>query len=71
MHKVEFKPYGPGDDADFVHSNRLTLAFWRIAEGTLVPQHSHEQEQIVNVLSGELELTIDGVTESIALPIFE
>ena len=63
MHKVELKPWGPGVDADFVHSDRVTLAFWRIRKDTPVPLHNHENEQIVNVLEGELEFTIDGVTE--------
>lgn len=63
MHKIELRPYGPGVDADFVHTDRVTLAFWLVEEGTPVPPHSHENEQIVNVLEGELEFTIDGVTE--------
>ena len=63
MRKIDPKPFGRGIDADFVHTDRVTLAFWCMAEGTPVPEHSHENEQIVNVLEGELELTIDGVTE--------
>ena len=63
MRKIELKPYGPGVHADFVHTGRVTLVFWHFAKGTPVPLHSHENEQIVNVLEGELELTIDGVTE--------
>ena len=63
MQKIDIQPYGPGVGADFVHTERVTLAFWAIEAGTRVPEHSHENEQIVNVLEGELEFTIDGVTE--------
>ena len=63
MQKIDIQPYGPGVAADFVHAERVTLAFWSIDAGIRVPEHSHENEQIVNVLEGDLEFTIDGITE--------
>ena len=34
----------------------------RLDAGCHVPTHAHDNEQIVNVLEGELEFSIDGVT---------
>ncbi|HVS64045.1 MAG TPA: cupin domain-containing protein [Thermoanaerobaculia bacterium] len=45
----------------FVHSATMTHAYWRIEQGAVVPEHRHPQEQVVNVLEGELELVLDGV----------
>jgi len=45
----------------FVHSATMTHAYWRIEQGAVVPEHQHAQEQVVNVLEGELELVLDGV----------
>ncbi|MCF7935750.1 MAG: cupin domain-containing protein [Synergistales bacterium] len=57
---MEEKELRPGLHVRFVHSDNATLAYWRIEEGASLPAHSHPHEQIVNVLSGELALTVDG-----------
>jgi quercetin dioxygenase-like cupin family protein len=44
----------------FVHSGAMTFAWWTIDEGAAVPEHSHPHEQVVNMLEGELALTVDG-----------
>lgn len=44
----------------FVHSETMTHAYWRIEAGAVVPEHHHAQEQVVNVLEGELEFVLDG-----------
>jgi quercetin dioxygenase-like cupin family protein len=50
----------PGFHGRFVHSDRMTHAYWEIAAGAMVPEHAHPHEQVVNVLAGDLELTVDG-----------
>ena len=50
----------PGHRARFVHSERMTVAYWRIDAGSTVPEHQHPHEQIVNVISGTYELTVAG-----------
>ena len=44
----------------FVHTDRMTIVQWDIAEGAELPEHSHVQEQITTILSGEFEMVIDG-----------
>ena len=50
----------PGFEVRFVHTDRMTLAYWRIEQDSVLPEHSHEHEQVANVLDGAFELTIDG-----------
>lgn len=53
----------PGTEARFIHSDRMTVAFWHFDPHTELPQHSHPHDQITNVLEGEFELVVDGVSE--------
>jgi quercetin dioxygenase-like cupin family protein len=50
----------PGFHARFVHTDRITLAYWDIREGASLPEHSHPHEQTVNVIDGVFHLTVDG-----------
>jgi quercetin dioxygenase-like cupin family protein len=55
----ERRPF-PGFAVRFVHSANVTLAYWDIEAGALLPEHSHPHEQVANVLEGRFELTVDG-----------
>lgn len=46
----------------FIHTPKLTLGYWNIAEGSVLPPHKHVHEQITQVEEGEFELTVDGKT---------
>jgi quercetin dioxygenase-like cupin family protein len=50
----------PGFHARFIHTNRITLAYWDIRAGSSLPEHSHPHEQTVNVIDGVLHLTVNG-----------
>jgi quercetin dioxygenase-like cupin family protein len=50
----------PGMRGKFLHSATMTLVYWDMEEGALLPRHSHPHEQVVNMLEGELELVVDG-----------
>lgn len=50
----------PGFTVKFVHSENLTMAFWKIKAGSELPAHQHIHEQISQVVDGKFELTIDG-----------
>lgn len=53
----------PGFKVKFVHSEKATIAFWNITEGSVLPSHNHIHEQITIVTKGELELTIENKTQ--------
>ena len=50
----------PGCRAQFVHTDNMTFAYWSLEPAAEVPAHAHVHEQVVNVLAGTLELTLDG-----------
>ena len=63
------KQLTPFKDAEvkFVHSENVSLAFWKLKANAILPDHSHIHEQVTAITKGELELTIDGKT-SILIP---
>ena len=50
----------PGWRARIFHSASMTFAHYEFDAGS-THEHHHEQEEVWNVIEGELELTIDGV----------
>ena len=63
LDEIEAREVAPGAKARFVHSEKMTLAYWNIQPGAGVPEHTHPHEQVVNVMAGEFELTVDGETQ--------
>lgn len=59
---IPAKEFFPGFEGKLIHTDSMTLAYWDIAEGCDLPEHSHVHEQVVNVLEGSFELTVDGKT---------
>jgi quercetin dioxygenase-like cupin family protein len=53
----------PGYKGKFIHSKNMTFVYWDIQADRPLPEHSHAHEQVVNVIEGTFELTIDGKTE--------
>ncbi len=55
----------PGFSAKIIHTptNTLTLVYVTVKAGTSLPEHTHPQEQVTNVLSGQLEITVAGETQ--------
>jgi len=52
----------PGYKGRAIHTGTTTYMYWKVDAGAGVPQHSHMHEQVVNVLKGSFELTVDGNT---------
>jgi quercetin dioxygenase-like cupin family protein len=52
----------PGFRVRFVHADAMTLAYWRVEAGAVLPLHRHPHEQVAHALEGELELTVEGDT---------
>lgn len=55
----------PGLRARLIHSERVTHSWVDIDPGATFPEHRHPHEQIVSVLSGELQLLVDGTTHTL------
>jgi len=52
----------PGYRARLVHSERMTFSYVDVDPGASFAEHDHPHEQVIHLLSGEFEVTIDGET---------
>ena len=60
--KIEEKEIIKGFKGKFFHTNSFTIAFWEIKEGAILPEHSHIHEQSTQVIEGNLEMLVGGVS---------
>jgi len=58
----------PGVHAKLIHTDRVTIAHVELDEGSVVPAHSHVHEQIINMLEGTFEVTLEGKTSTVTGP---
>ena len=54
----------PGCHLRVVHTEFLTSAYWEIEAGSNIPEHAHPNEQIMNLIEGTFELTVDGESKT-------
>jgi len=50
----------PGWQGRYFHSPSMTFAHYDFSCGASIHEHSHPQEEVYEVIEGELEITIDG-----------
>jgi quercetin dioxygenase-like cupin family protein len=50
----------PGWPARYFHSPSMTLAHYDFKHGKTIHEHFHAQEEVYEVVEGELEMTIEG-----------
>lgn len=62
LDQVPVRQIFPGLRARLIHSDHVSHSWVDVDPGATFPEHQHPHEQIVSVLSGELELVVDGVT---------
>jgi quercetin dioxygenase-like cupin family protein len=53
----------PGWRGRFYRSESMTFAYWEFDAGASVHEHQHPNEEVWNVIGGEIEVTIDGETQ--------
>jgi len=53
----------PGWRGRYFHSESMTFAHYEFDRGASIHEHFHSEEEVYEVLEGELELTIDGVAQ--------
>jgi len=46
----------------FFHSENMTFAYYTVAAGAWIHEHSHPNDEVWNVIDGQLEITIGGET---------
>jgi quercetin dioxygenase-like cupin family protein len=53
----------PGWSGRYFHSQNMTLAHYDFKSGSAIHEHFHAQEEVYEVIDGELELRIDGTVQ--------
>ncbi len=53
----------PGWYGRYFHSPNMTFAHYDFVRGATIHQHFHPQEEVYEVIEGELEVTIGGVAQ--------
>ena len=53
----------PGWRGRYFHSPNMTFAHYEFDRGASIHEHFHPQEEVYEVIEGELEVTIDGVAQ--------
>jgi unsaturated pyranuronate lyase len=53
----------PGWHGRFFHTRNLTFAHYEFTRGASIHEHFHPEEEVYEVVEGELEVTIDGVAQ--------
>jgi quercetin dioxygenase-like cupin family protein len=53
----------PGWHGRYFHSQNMTFAHYDFIGGASIHEHFHPQEEVYEVIEGELEVTIDGVMQ--------
>ena len=61
--EIASKEIMPGYHGKLIHTKNMSLAFWEVEEGAIVPEHSHANEQVMQVLEGKFEFTLNGATK--------
>src|SRR5690349_1958850 len=65
LDKVPVRQIFPGLRAKLIHSDHVSHSWVEVDAGATFPEHQHPHEQIVSVLSGELDLVVDGVAHTL------
>jgi quercetin dioxygenase-like cupin family protein len=53
----------PGWHGRYFHSPNMTFAHYDFRRGASIHEHFHPEEEVYEVIEGELEMTIDGVVQ--------
>ncbi len=53
----------PGWQGRYFHSPSMTFAHYEFVRGASIHEHFHPQEEVYEVIEGELQITIDGVAQ--------
>jgi quercetin dioxygenase-like cupin family protein len=53
----------PGWHGRYFHTQNMTFAHYDFARGAAIHEHFHPEEEVYEVIEGELEITVDGVAQ--------
>ncbi|MGB6630732.1 MAG: cupin domain-containing protein [Terriglobales bacterium] len=60
----------PGWCGRYFHSQNMTFAHYDFRRGSIIHEHFHPQEEVYEVIEGELEVTVDGMVQIVKPGLF-
>jgi quercetin dioxygenase-like cupin family protein len=63
VQSLQTKEIFPGFSARAVHTGAMSFIYWDVQANAVAPEHSHQHQQVANVLKGTFELTVAGETK--------
>ena len=64
LDKIDSVEIMPGYHGKLIHAETMSIAYWNVDKNAVVPEHSHMHEQVMHVLEGDFEFTLDGETNT-------
>ena len=52
----------PGFLAKIIHTDLQSISYVRCLKGAILPVHKHVEEQVLNLIEGEMSVTVEGTT---------
>lgn len=62
LEKVREKELYPGFIARIIHTKLQSISYVKCLEGAVLPAHKHAEEQVLNLIEGEMDVTVEGET---------
>lgn len=62
LDQIEERELYPGFIARIIHTRLQSISYVRCLKGAVLPPHKHTEEQVLNLLEGEMDVTVEGVT---------
>ncbi|OGP59843.1 MAG: hypothetical protein A2V65_05800 [Deltaproteobacteria bacterium RBG_13_49_15] len=66
LNKLEQHEMTEGVKLRLISGDQMTMAFFHLAPGAVIPEHAHPNEQMGTVLKGSILLTIGGEEKTVA-----
>ena len=63
INQLSVKEPREGWSGRFFHSRNMTFAYYTVKAGAWIHEHSHPNDEIWNIIDGQLEITIAGETQ--------
>ncbi|MCE5323963.1 cupin domain-containing protein [bacterium] len=62
---LELRQMLPGCNARFIHTDNMTVSYWNLDGGAVIPPHKHPHEQVTSLIEGKLEMSVGGECKTI------
>lgn len=62
LDQIDEKELYPGFLARIIHTEQQSISYVRCLRGAVLPPHKHFEEQVLNLIEGEMDVTVDGKT---------